>query len=500
MEMWQKIRSLHTQGVSARGIARQLGVSRNTVHDAVAQDEPPHYERQGTAGSALEPHREIVAAGLRRGWRGSRLLPMVRKDGYTGSDSAFYEWLAGVKQENKATDAACRFETDPAQQAQFDWSTYRVLLGGVLTTVYVFALALGYSRRVHWFPSLAVTMDAIFEALAEAFAHFGGCCRFVVIDNPKALVIQHNKEALVWNGDFTQFCGHYRIEPIAATPRHARTKGKVENPFEHLHAHVIAGGGWEDFDAFWNAIRTFEPEWECRVHGTTKVRPVDRFEEERDLLIPLPTKPFPCLAHEFRSVRNDCLTSFGHVLYSVPHAYAKQRVRARLSQGRYVVFYSLAGTEIARHRKHPSGSPPVIDPAHYEGLRDRQCAALPMAVCRYRERYGASGETAEAFLQQLLAAHPHHPERAVESTLELLSGAPEGVAVSVLADAVALNLSRRDYLEELLRRRLRALPAPGRLASPAVPPPAQLLLPALSVERPLSEYGRALASTQERTR
>lgn len=499
MEKWQKIRSLHAQGLSVREIARQLGVSRNTVRDAVAQEEPPHYQRQGTAGSALEPHREAVAGGLRRGLRGVRLLQLVRDDGYLGSQSAFYEWLAGVKQENKAANAACRFETDPGEQAQFDWSVFKVLLGGILTTVYVFALVLGYSRRVHWFPSLTVDMGAIFEALADAFAHFGGCCRFVVIDNPKALVIRHDQNGVVWNKHFLQFCGHYRIEPIAATPGHARTKGKVENPFGHLETHVVAGNVWEDFEAFWDGIRAFEPQWECRVHGTTKVRPVDRFEEERNLLIPLPAQPFPHLAHEFRSVRNDCLVSVGGVLYSVPHPFALQRVSVRLAQGRFVVFYSLAGSEIARHVKHPSGSPPVINPAHYEGLRDRRRACLPTAVCRYRERYGASGETAETFLHQLLAAHPHHPERAVENTLDLLSGAPDSVAIAVLADAVALNLCRRDYLEELLRRRLRALPAPGRLARPQVPPPAQLLLPALSVERPLAEYGRALPPVDDHT-
>ncbi len=493
MEEWQTIRHLHTQGRSARSIAEELGISRNTVRRALAQEEPPHYQRSGSAGQALEPYREAVTAGLQKGLRGVRLLKLVRQAGYTGSQTAFYDWLRPLRQVQK-NPAACRFETAPGEQMQFDWATYTVLLAGQPTKVFVFALVLGYCRRVHWFPSLAEDMDALFEALVVCLAHFGGACRFLLVDNPKALVARHDKDGVRFNDQFLQLCGHYRIQPLAGTPRHPQGKGKVENPFAHLEDWVVTGNQWHSFDHFWDDVRAFEAQWEGRVHGTTKQRPLDRFEEERPELLPLPVRPFPTLSRQFRLVSNDCLVSVEGARYSVPWEYAGQRVRVRLSQGRHLVVCDLSGVEVARHERRPAGAPPAICTAHYEGLRHRQRACLATLLSRYRDRY--AGEVADAFLQQLLSAQPERPERALEGILELLAGAPQPVALAALADAVALRLHRRDHLEELLRRRLHQRDRAQRIlpvATTGSPSPDQPALPQLAVERDLALYERALA-------
>ena len=41
-----------------------------------------------------------------------------------------------------------RMLTRPAEEFQVDWSPYRVLLGGVLTLVHAFGMALAFSRKV----------------------------------------------------------------------------------------------------------------------------------------------------------------------------------------------------------------------------------------------------------------------------------------------------------------------------------------------------------------
>lgn len=64
MEDWAEIRRLHrTEGLSARAVARQLGISRNTVAGALASDWPPQYRRapKGSAVDAVEPAvRELL--------------------------------------------------------------------------------------------------------------------------------------------------------------------------------------------------------------------------------------------------------------------------------------------------------------------------------------------------------------------------------------------------------------------------------------------------------
>ena len=487
LEQWQRIRHLGALGWSVRRIARELGLNRRTVTRVLEQEAPPHYQRS-LADSPLQPWMKSVEAGVRRGLRGSRVLQDLRQAGYTGSRSAFYARWSMLVQARQEPEAACRFETDPGEQAQFDWAEYVLSLGGIAQKVYVYSLLLGYSRRVHWFPSLACNQEAVFEGLEAGLRHFGGGCRFLVIDNPKVFVLRHHGPEIQWNPNFQRFAGYYRFQPIACTPRHPQGKGKVENPFGHLEQLFLRGRSWPDWAPFQAELGAFEAQWEQRVHGTTKVPPLTRFESERAALLPLPPQPFLGGPETFRQVSRDCQISFQGVRYSVPWPYAGQQVRVRPSQGREVAVFAPSGALLARHPLRPSGSPPVLLPEHYEGLRRRHQAAFAGLAREFRERYGAAG-VAETFLQRLLAQHRHHPETPLRQALELLSAVPAAVAQAALADTVEFNLCTPRFLEERLRQRSQAgSNGGGERALPAV----QLTLPSLDVERPLAEYGRAL--------
>jgi transposase len=489
VEVWHRIRHLEALGWSKRRIARELGLSRNTVAAALAAETPPRYQR-AAAPSPLGPWSAVLEAGVRRGLRGSRILHELRQQGFTGSRTMFYERWSALVAAGKETSAACRFETDPGEQAQFDWAEYVLSLGGIAHKVYLFGLLLGFCRRVHWFPSLAVNQEAVFEALEAGFQHFGGVCRFLVIDNPKVFLFRHQGSEIRWNPNFQRLAGYYRFAPIACTPRHPQGKGKVENPFAHLEELFLRERGWRDWAHFQEELATFEAQWEQRGHGTTKVTPLARFAAERAALLPLPPQPFLGWHEAFRQVSKDCLISFAGVRYSVPWSYAGKQVLVRQSQGRELVVYASGGTLLARHALRPKGAPPVILPEHYEGLRRRHQAALAGLARTFREQYGAAA-VAEDFLQRLLAQHRHHPERSLGQVLVLLSAVPEGVALAALAEALEFNLCTPRFLEERLRQQTRRH-AGTAMAAVRPLPCGQLALPQLEVERSLAGYGQAL--------
>jgi len=61
MEAWTTIRYLRVQGRGIKAIARELGVSRNTVRLALEREGPPHYQRPPQPNPKLEPYREFIA-------------------------------------------------------------------------------------------------------------------------------------------------------------------------------------------------------------------------------------------------------------------------------------------------------------------------------------------------------------------------------------------------------------------------------------------------------
>jgi transposase len=144
--------------------------------------------------------------------------------------------------------------------------------------VVVFCLTLGYSRRKHYWASRNSTQPSIFEAIEEGFWHFGGATKELVIDNDRSFVIDARPGQKRFNPRFLELCGHYRVQPIAARVRHARTKGKVERPFFYLEQHIIKERSFRDFGHFCQELARFEAEeLDLLVHHTTQERPIDRF-------------------------------------------------------------------------------------------------------------------------------------------------------------------------------------------------------------------------------
>jgi hypothetical protein len=89
-----------------------------------------------------------------------------------------------------------------------------------------------------------------------------------------------------------------------------------------------------------------------------------------------------------RQVSRDCLVSYASNLYSVPAAYARQRVLLRVTEGEgdEVVIPGIPGEEAARHRVARGQHQRIIQPAHDQGL----APAAPVAAATFRQRAGAT--------------------------------------------------------------------------------------------------------------
>jgi len=72
MYKWQRIKALHTQGVSIRQIARDVGVSRNTVRKYLKEASPPQFKAREYI-KELDKYLEDIEAMLAKGYIGTRV-------------------------------------------------------------------------------------------------------------------------------------------------------------------------------------------------------------------------------------------------------------------------------------------------------------------------------------------------------------------------------------------------------------------------------------------
>lgn len=490
LEAWTTIRYLHAQGKSIRQIARELHLSRETVRKALRSPEPPRYQRQLAENPQLARYVELIRQMAGEDLIGSRILAEIRAQGYQGSRAAFYRALARLRPTQPDPRVTERFETPPGRQSQFDWSEYTVCLGGTLTRVVVYALILSYSRRVHYWASLDATQPSIWEALEEGFWHFGGVTQTVLVDNPRAFVLDARPAHFTWNPQFLALCGYYRVEPLACQVRRPRTKGKVERPFYFLEQHFIKGHTWRDFGLFCQDLGRFETEvLDLREHHTTHQRPLDRFAEEVPHLTPLPSTRYLGIHAQTRKVSWDCLVPYQGSRYSVPFLYAGKRVWLRLSQGARLQILASCGEVIATHALSRTKGAIVIDPAHYEGLRKE----VPRTKVVLVEAFQARFPDQHAFLERLLAQYAVNPVRHLRGILDLATHYPASAMIAAFQTALTYNTYSVSFLRGVLQYQAQPL-------APAPAPTGVLAdVPRLAIKRDLRAYQTLLPAAAEVT-
>ena len=119
MENWAEIRRLHrSEGISQAGIARTLGISRNTVARALASDRPPKYERvpAGSSVDAVEARVRLLLAEF-------PTMPatvIAERIGWDRSLTILKDRIRELRPLFVGVDPADRVEYDPGEVAQCD--------------------------------------------------------------------------------------------------------------------------------------------------------------------------------------------------------------------------------------------------------------------------------------------------------------------------------------------------------------------------------------------
>jgi len=116
LEDWVMIKHMYKQGVPKSRIARELGLSRETIRKAINEDEHSLGKRQ-SRGSILDPYKEYINQRLEKyDLTATRILREIKEQGYPGSYTILRDYVRQVKGA-KPQPAFVRFETEPGEQA-----------------------------------------------------------------------------------------------------------------------------------------------------------------------------------------------------------------------------------------------------------------------------------------------------------------------------------------------------------------------------------------------
>ena len=103
----KRIFELHGEGKSARAIATELRVSRNTVRRYLGDPQVPKPKARPKRGSKLDPHRPYLKRRLADGVQNAVvLLRELRARGYTGGYSILKDYLQPFRSRHSRWGAA----------------------------------------------------------------------------------------------------------------------------------------------------------------------------------------------------------------------------------------------------------------------------------------------------------------------------------------------------------------------------------------------------------
>lgn len=276
-----------------------MGCSRNTVRRYLREPEALAYSARAPRPTKLAPFESYSLermATARPDWIAATvLLRELRACGFEGGYSQLKAFVARHRP-RPAEDPVVRFETEPGQQMQVDFTVIRRGRDPLLA----FVATLSFSRAS--FVRFSAREDSLAwcSGLEHAFAYFGGVSRTVLFDNAKAVIIErdvYGPGRHRWNPELLSLADRYGFAPRVCRPYRARTKGKVERFHGYLKGSFIvplaaslrAVGLQLDVATANGRIGPWLDEVaNARIHATTGERPADRLAIERHLLLPLP--------------------------------------------------------------------------------------------------------------------------------------------------------------------------------------------------------------------
>ena len=357
MELYLKVRQAHFQdGLSGRQIARDFGISRDSVSKMLTYSEPPGYRRTvAIKRPKLDEYTDQIEHWLsedkgrprKQRHTAKRIFERLRDEcGFGGGYTIVKDYVRSKKRGSREMFVPL---SHPPGHAQADFGEALVVIGGVEQKAYFFALDLPHSDGCYVRAYPAANTEAWLDGHVHAFAFFGAVPQSILYDNDRCLVAKIMPDGTRKRTQrFSAMLSHYVIRDRYGRPGKGNDKGKVEGLVGYSRRNFMVP--MPRF-ASWAAFNDYLEEQCCKRQADVlrghKISIGERMRADLSAMQTLPAAPFEACDLRSGQVTSTSVVRYRGNDYSVPTAFGHREVWIKGFVERVVI--GCAAEVIAEH-------------------------------------------------------------------------------------------------------------------------------------------------------
>ena len=289
---------LHHEGMSARQIARRLGVSRNTVRTIIEQEgampKPARADKQRIQEELLRRLHQECDGRIQRLHE-----KLVEEEGVQVTYPTLTRMLRELGISAPQKTRCDHVPDEPGVEMQHDTTVYWVKLAEQSVRLVASLIYLRYSKRRYLQFYRAFDRFKMKGFLHQALTFWGFCAAQGIIDNTNLARLRGSGKNALIVPEMEAFAKPYGFRFLCHEIKHANRKAGEERSFWTVETNFLPGRTFQTLEDLnqqaleWSTVRL-----ENRPQGKGGLIPAKAFEHERSYLMELPAHlPAPYRTH-----------------------------------------------------------------------------------------------------------------------------------------------------------------------------------------------------------